>query len=237
VRGDPSRPWLVAINGYRMGMPLTDLALFDPRYYHRRLGLNLLIPVLPLHGPRRAGALSGDGYLDADPVVFTYAEAQAIWDIRRLVGWARAQGAPRIGVMGLSLGGYNAALLASVEDGLECAIAGIPVVDFSRILTRHGSPKLRRELDELGLDEEALFEMLRPVAPLVLEPKVALPARAIFGGVADRVVPPEHQRDLIAHWGSPRHAWYQGGHVTFRLDPAIRRLVHDVLSEQLIKEA
>jgi hypothetical protein len=87
------------------------------------------------------------------------------------------------------------------------------------------------------MDDDVLLEILRPVSPLVLEPKVPMPARAVFGGVADRVVPPEHQRDLIAHWGSPRHVWYQGGHLTFRLDPAIRELVHDVLSEHLIAEA
>jgi len=137
VRGDPERPWLVAIDGYRTGMAVADLGVFDPRFYHQRLGLNLLIPVLPLHGPRRVGRLSGDGYLDADPVVFTYAEAQAMWDIRRLVGWARAQGASQVGVMGISLGGYNAALLASIEDGLSCAIAGIPVADFAPLLSHH----------------------------------------------------------------------------------------------------
>jgi hypothetical protein len=233
LRGDPERPWLVGINGYRMGMPLTDLALFDPRYYHRRLGLNLLIPVLPLHGPRRQGRLSGDGYLDGDPVVFTYAEAQAMWDIRRLVGWARSQGGTRIGVMGISLGGYNAALLSSVEDGLDCAIAGIPVADFSRILTRHAPASVYAEFAHHGMDAHTVFETLRPVSPLVLPSKVAPEARGIFGGVVDRVVPPEHQRDLIDHWDTPHHAWYQGGHLTFRLDPRVRQLVHEVLVEHL----
>jgi hypothetical protein len=233
VRGDPERPWLVAINGYRMGMALTDLAVFDPRHYHRRLGLNLLIPVLPLHGPRRTGALSGDGYLDADPVAFHYAEAQAMWDIRRLVGWARAQGGQKIGVMGLSLGGYNAALLSSVEEGLACVIAGIPVVDFSRILTRHAPPAVRAELEALGMGAATVAEMLRPVSPLALPSKVKPEARAVFGGVADRVVPPEHQRDLIEHWGTPRHVWYQGGHLTFQLDRAVRSLPAEVLAEHL----
>lgn len=229
VRGNADAPWLIAINGYRMGLPLTDLALFDPRYYHQRLGLNLLIPVLPLHGPRRTGRLSGDGYLDADPVAFTLAESQAIWDIRRLIGWVRKQGASRIGAMGLSLGGYNAALLASVEDGLDCVIAGVPVADFGRILSWHAPPALQREFEAHGLDAVGLSEALRPVSPLALAPRVPLAARAVFGGVADRIAPPDHQRDLIAHWGTPRHAWYQGGHLSFRLDRGVRSLIHEVL--------
>ena len=233
VRGDSERPWLVAINGYRMGMALTDLGVFDPRIYHQRLGLNLLIPVLPLHGPRRIGHLSGDGYMDADPVVFHYAEAQAMWDIRRLIGWIRAQGGERVGVMGLSLGGYNAALLSSVEPGLACVIAGIPLADFSRVLTAHAPAGLTAEFAALGMDLETLSETLRPVSPLALPSMVAPEARAVFGGVADRVVPPEHQRDLIEHWGAPRHVWYPGGHLTYMLEPAVRTLVHETLVDRL----
>jgi hypothetical protein len=51
------------------------------------------------------------------------------------------------------------------------------------------------------------------------------------------VVPPEHQRDLITHWGSPRHVWYQGGHLTFRLAPEVGALVREVLVEQLAANA
>jgi hypothetical protein len=135
--------------------------------------------------------------------------------------------------MGLSLGGYNAALLSSVEEGLACVIAGIPVVDFSRILTRHAPPAVRAELEALGMGAATVAEMLRPVSPLALPSKVKPEARAVFGGVADRVVPPEHQRDLIEHWGTPRHVWYQGGHLTFQLDRAVRSLPAEVLAEHL----
>ena len=54
--GEPDRPWLVCTNGYRMGLPAIDLRAFG--HYHKILGLNVLIPVLPLHGPRRIGRRS-----------------------------------------------------------------------------------------------------------------------------------------------------------------------------------
>lgn len=233
VRRDPSAPWLVAINGYRMGLAGIDIRLFDPRIYGDRLGLNLAIPVLPLHGPRRIGRFSGDGYLDGDPVAFVHAEAQAMWDLRRLLSWIRAQGGERIGVLGLSLGGYNCALLASVDPGFACAIAGIPVADFTRIMWTHGPPWLLRAYEREGLARDELAEILRPIAPLALEPRVPREGRAIFAGTGDRIVPPEHQRDLIAHWQPPVHRWYQGGHVTFRLDREVERMVHGVLREHL----
>lgn len=233
VRNDASAPWLVAINGYRMGMPLTDLAIFDPRVYCQRLGLNLLIPVLPLHGPRRTGRLSGDGYLDGDVVSFVHAEAQAMWDIRRLIGWVRSQGGEQIGTMGVSLGGYNCALLAALEDDLACAIAGVPVVDFSRILWAHAPGGFVRGLIERGVDSAVLDEILRPVSPLAKPPRLSGDALAIFAGVGDRVVPPEHQRDLIEHWKPAAYCWYQGGHLTFRLDSAVDGMVKSVLREHL----
>ena len=54
------RPWLIATNGYRMGFAKLDIGLFE-RFFREPggLGLNVLIPVLPLHGPRRIGWHSG----------------------------------------------------------------------------------------------------------------------------------------------------------------------------------
>src|SRR5262249_3891239 len=55
---DP-RPWLVCIHGYGMGSPAVDFGAFEARRLHGELGLNLLFPVLPLHGPRRRALRSG----------------------------------------------------------------------------------------------------------------------------------------------------------------------------------
>jgi predicted esterase YcpF (UPF0227 family) len=37
-----------------------------------------------------------------------------MWDIRRILHWVRTQGAPSVGVHGVSLGGYQTALLAEL---------------------------------------------------------------------------------------------------------------------------
>ncbi|EUA88297.1 hypothetical protein I551_5224 [Mycobacterium ulcerans str. Harvey] len=42
-----------------------------------------------------------------------------------------------IGINGLSLGGYIASLVASLEDDLTCAILGVPVADLVDLLGRH----------------------------------------------------------------------------------------------------
>ena len=231
----PARPWLVCIHGYQMGSPLTDLGAFDPRVYHQKLGLNMLLPVLPLRGERKYGRRSGDGFMGAQPLDTVHAEAQAMWDIRRLLSWVRAQDAPAIGVLGLSLGGYNTALLASVETGLACAIAGIPASSFERLIFAHSHDAQTQELVQAGITTKLLSEVFRPISPLVLEPKVAPEGRAIFGGVADRLVSPEQVRDLHEHWGEPPIEWYQGSHLTFMRERGVKNLIEKTLRENGVR--
>ena len=219
---DASRPWLVCIHGYQMGWPLVDLYAFDPRWLSQRLGLNLVLPVLPLHGLRKQGRRSGDGFLAGNIVDSVHAEAQAVWDMRRILSWVRAQGATKVGVYGLSLGGYNTAVLSSLAPGLACAIPGIPATDFARLVWRHGPALQVRSLEHKGVARDAVDEVLRVVSPLALEPLVPHEGRAIFGGVADRLVPPDQVRDLWVHWRRPRMLWYQGSHMSIAFEPEVR---------------
>jgi len=210
--GSP-RPWLICTNGYRMGHARIDIGLFER--FHDQLGLNVLIPVLPLHGPRRLGWHSGSGFLGIDVIDTLHAEAQAVWDMRRLLSWVRAQGGSTVGAFGLSLGGYTTALFASVAEGLACAIPGIPLADMTRLLSRHAAPHQMRFAEHMGFDLDRAREILRVVSPLVLKPKVPFEGRMIFGATADRLVTPDHVRDLWRHWDEPEIVWYNGGHVSF----------------------
>jgi hypothetical protein len=200
------RPWLVCIHGYGMGSPAVDLGAFEARRLHQQLGLNLLFPVLPLHGPRKLGWRSGDGFLNGDFLDTIHAEAQAMWDIRRLLDWLRANEATQIGVYGLSLGGYTTALLAGLESDLACAIAGIPATDFTRLTARFAPHTTLREVERLGLDWGFLRDVLSVVSPLHIAPKLDKERLAIFGGTADHLVPADQVRDLWKHWGEPRMA-------------------------------
>lgn len=221
----PPRPWLIGLHGFQMGWPLADLALFAPEYFHRALGMNLVVPTLPLHGLRRQGRRSGDGFLAGDALDTVHAEAQAMWDVRRVLSWVRAQGAPRVGVLGCSLGGYQTALLACLEEDLACVVAGIPLTDISRAVWRHGPSLLIKAGEDHGLEQEHVAEVLRVVSPLALEPLVSHERRFIFAGNADRLVPPDQPRDLWDHWGRPRIQWYQGAHLTFRAHSHVRHFV------------
>jgi len=160
-----------------------------------------------------------------------HAEAQSVWDLRRVLGWIRAQGAPAIAVHGVSLGGYNAALLAGIEGDLACVIAGIPPVDLARLVWTHAGPAVVRSLEQAGIARDDVAELYRVVSPLAVEPKTPAGGRAIYAGIGDRLVSADHPRDLWAHWGHPRIVWTQSGH-----DPRTRearRLVDEMLRSSL----
>ena len=219
------RPWIVCVPGYRMGQDLTDTVAFRVHWLHRDLGLNVAIPSLPFHGPRTSGRRSGDQFLAGDFVDTLHAEAQAIWDIRKLMAWIRQQGAPALGIYGLSLGGYTAAMVASLEEDLDCVVAGIPTIDFVDLVQSNTAGWALRVTGLLGFPWDSICEMLRVVSPLELSLKTDRSKCFIFAGLYDQVAPPEQARALWRHWGRPRLTWYRGGHVSFLVEREVRELL------------
>ncbi|HEU4430799.1 MAG TPA: hypothetical protein VFT98_18710, partial [Myxococcota bacterium] len=187
---DATRPWLICLHGYQMGTPAIDLAVFRAETWRRR-GWNVVLPVLPLHGPRRLGVVSGAGMFGADFLDSAHALAQAVWDLRRLLGWIRAEGGREIACYGLSLGGYCAALLASVAPELDRVIAGIPATDFVRLVWRHAPFAAREGMERAGISRAVASEVMRPVSPLALAPLVPHARRFVFGAPDDQFVPPD----------------------------------------------
>lgn len=214
LRHREPRPWLVCVHGTEMGRTNLDLTLFRAWHLHQNFGLNVVLPVLPMHGPRAKGLPKGAVFPGEDVMDDVHATAQAVWDIRRVLAWIRSQQPDaRIGLNSISLGGYIAALVASLDEELTCAILGVPPANLVSILGRHAGLSLedpRRRTLELA---EPIGEM---ISPLSLQPKVAPEGRFIYAGVADRIVHPREQvLGLWEHWGRPNIGWYHGGHTGF----------------------
>ncbi|TVS89641.1 alpha/beta hydrolase family protein [Mycobacterium helveticum] len=230
LRHREPRPWLVCVHGTEMGRAPIDLALFRSWKLHDELGLNVVMPVLPMHGPRARGLPKGAIFPGEDVLDDVHATAQAVWDIRRLLSWIRMQEPDSlIGLNSLSLGGYIASLVASLEKGLTCAILGVPVANLVEVLGRHSG---------LSKDDPRChtMEMAAPIgrmtSPLSLTPLVPKPGRFIYAGIADRVVHPREQVvRLWEHWGKPEIVWYPGGHTGFFRSRPVQRFVWDALRQ------
>ncbi|BBY00242.1 alpha/beta hydrolase family protein [Mycobacterium seoulense] len=230
LRHPQPRPWLVCVHGTEMGRAALDLALFRAWRLHEDLGLNVVMPVLPMHGPRARNLPRGAVFPGEDVLDDVHATGQAVWDIRRLLSWIRRQEPESlIGLNGLSLGGYITALVASLEPGLTCAILGVPVADLVGLLSRHsglGPDDPRRQTIELA---EPIGRM---TSPLSLAPLVPMPGRFIYAGLADQVVHPREQVvRLWEHWGKPEIVWYRGGHTGFFRARPVQRFVEAALQQ------
>jgi len=227
-----SRPWLICIHGYRMGIDSLDLSLFAVKRLHRKLGLNLLMPILPLHGTRSIARITGGHFFDGPMVDLLHAEAQALWDIRRCLAWIHAtQPGAEVGTLGYSLGGYNAALLASVEPSLACVIAGIPVADIPGTVWSHMPTLHRRYMETQGIEHPQLSALMAPVSPLHRPCAVEHARRYIFAATADQLVSPQQPLDLWNHWDRPAMHWYHGSHLSVRQEQGGRTLIERALHE------
>jgi hypothetical protein len=228
------RPTLIVVEGAGMARVARGAGL---QWLHRTLGLDLALFVLPLQGPPSPRRGSGLGWLGGHPLWTNAVLGQGVWDLRRLVGYLRSQGAPAVGVFGVGLGGYAAAVFASVEEGLACAVAMTVPASLEALFWRQLPPPRRAEARAAGLTPHVLENAWARHAPLRLRPRVPHAARLVVGGLADRIVPPDQVGALWEHWGQPAVHWYPGTHLAWRGAAAMRGSIGAHLRECLASTA
>jgi pimeloyl-ACP methyl ester carboxylesterase len=207
VHGDRPRPTVLLVHGYLGGHHAMEERAW-PLSWLEKKGLDAILTVLPLHAAR------GDGgrpkFPSSDPRLTIEGFRQAVHDLRSLVSHLEAEGAPAIGVMGMSLGGYTSALLATAEPRLSFSVPFIPlasIADFANDSDRFvGMASQRREQHELL---ERVFSVVSPLArPVLVKPE----GRLVVGARGDRITPPKHAERLAAHFGSEL-VLFSGGHL------------------------
>ncbi len=232
LRHREPRPWLVLLHGAFMGWLHTDAHLFDAPRLHHELGVNVVMPVLPLHGPRRPeGGLVPRSLPTIDALDNIHGLTQAASDIRALLGWIRGQDDQPIGVYGVSLGSYLTALVGALEEPLACLIAGIPAVDFPTVFSSQSPPRLRRT-DWFERFIRELGELHTVVSPRLAPPRTPVARRFIYAGRGDRILRPLQQAaELWRIWEQPSIYWFDGGHVAHVRSPDIRLYVDRALGD------
>jgi dienelactone hydrolase len=180
-----------------------------------RAGLDVVLVQLPFHGDRSPRGVRSGGKFPSPHVVRTNeAFAHAIRDLRALVDWLYRRGAPAVGAMGMSLGGYTTALLATCEPRLSFAVPMIPMASLADVMWGHGEGRpSRARAERAGVTGNALEAAFAIHCPLNRAPLVPFDRRFIIAGLGDRITPPEQAKKLAAHWGDPRQHWFPGGHL------------------------
>lgn len=226
--GGADRPWVVVLHGHRMGEP-RDLMLLGSFRLRKELGVDVAHLVLPMHGPRNRDRQS-QPFPGVDPIANFVGMAQAVSDARALLAWLRAEGASRIGVYGVSLGGHVTAMLAGLEPELDCVVAGVPTSDVATMLADTMRARWGEEAVAAShVQDEAFRGLSRLVSPLAFPAQVPIDRRHIYAAVGDRLVTPQQALALWHHWERCSILWLQGGHIANNVG-ASRRFVTESLA-------
>jgi pimeloyl-ACP methyl ester carboxylesterase len=204
------RPAVILIHGYMAG-PFAFEERIWPISLLDRAGFDVVLFTLPFHGLRvRAGYGAVPEFPGEDPRLNVEGFRQAVFDLQSLVGWLLTQGHPRVGAIGMSLGGYTAALLATVESRLDFMVPVIPLSSLADFAREQGS--LSPLADEAAAQHALLESIYRRVDP-VARPALVPPHRClVISAKADRVTPAAHARRLAVHLRAPLESFY-GGHL------------------------
>ena len=129
---DGPRPTLVVIHGFMASPYWLNGAFFSMPWFYGH-GYDVLFVTLPFHGRRRgrSSPYNGAGLFGHGIAHIAESMAHAIHDIRVFISHLLAQGVPRVGVTGISLGGYTTALLAAADERLHVAIPNAAVSDMA----------------------------------------------------------------------------------------------------------
>lgn len=210
--GDRPRPVSVCFHGMMAGHKTLNTELFNVRWLYER-GMDVALFDLPHHG-FRSGPVHGLGFPSLDIAQLAENWANAVYDFRIFLDWLYAQGAPEVGVMGVSLGGYMTSLVAALEEDLAFAVPMIPATSLgdcavgwfpARQLLGLMFARLGWTLDDMRAHTAVHTPLQHPV-------HLPLERLMIIAADHDNVTPPHQSRLLWEHWGGPQVHWYAGSH-------------------------
>ncbi|MBK8480184.1 MAG: hypothetical protein IPL40_03245 [Proteobacteria bacterium] len=207
-------PALICLHGWRGGHFRLEAAIFGAQRLYA-LGFDVYLYVHPYHGPRRPLGVPPSVSLHPSASISRTNEAmlQTVWEVRALLAHHRAERAAEGGVIGISLGGYAAAVLASVAPELRFVVPILPIADLTALLWALAPPVRAGADDGARLDFDTHCRLMAAHAPLAHRLLVPREQVLLIAGQVDRVVPPAHAEALWEHWGQPALHWFPGGHL------------------------
>ncbi len=197
-----------------------------------RRGVATLAIAMPFYGERR-DEKSSRRMISFDPDWTVASVRQAVLDTRRSAAWMAGRpeiDADRIGVAGISLGGFVASVAAAAEPRFcraAIVLAGGGVAD---LIWEHENPVaegFRKHWKSRGGTRASLVEALKPVEPTTHAQRLDKRPVLMIAAKDDEIVPRKSTMSLVeALPQKPEIVWLDAGHITaiFHLRLEIDRL-------------
>jgi len=234
------RPTLVFVHGYIMDSHFANSWGFSLPWLYK-MGYDILMPTLPFHGSRREKGqpFSGFGFLSGGLAHMNESMLQAIQELRVWLDYLFNQGAPQVGISGLSLGGYLSAIMATVDPRLAFCIPNSPViapVDMA-MEWQPIRPLLKVAMRRDRVSVRELRHGMALHSPLSYPPRIDPRRILIIGGAGDRVTPPRFMHLLHQHWTGSGLRWFPGNHIVHLHQAKYLRLMQRFMDRQLRRTA
>lgn len=237
VRDDPTpAPMVLILHGF--AVPVTTWDAWQARRL-RAQGAHTVRLDLPYHLRRRIpGRRSGDGFFGIDPAHIRSSVRQAVEDAAALVAWARREVTPTVTVLGVSLGGLIATLLASQVE-LDAVVAVAPFCDPPHTLMQQLPVRTRRRIgiegragsrwgDDTDSAQAAVDAALAPLVPRTMIPATPAERVTLVRPANDRIVGAEPIGQLAEAWGA--QLWdFRHSHITIVNARGLAARMHEQL--------
>ncbi|RIL10824.1 MAG: hypothetical protein DCC75_03560 [Proteobacteria bacterium] len=235
----PAKATMVALHGWTMGdQRLNSLAFLPGLFY--RAGLDVALVELPLHGRRKGRGAGADPsmLLAGNPCLVNEVMEQVILELRGLRAYLESCGSREIGCIGMSLGGYCAALWAALDELSFC----VPIVPLSsmselawKVLSRKFGPQ---RLRQAGFCAKKLRDLFSRHNPTNYRAATARERMLFIGGKGDKIVSARHPRRLAKHWDGARVVWLEGGHAALTQSlKALEKAIDFLIERGVVSES
>ena len=210
IHGDRPRNTVLCLHGYMLGEPQQARKMFRVKHLFSA-GLDVALFIAPFHWRRRAGDVSKRGFFlqPGNAGMTCECVGQSMHDLAVTFHILVQLGAPQIGLIGASLGGYNTALFVCLSDMPAFGAMMVPAVNFSSPLgpdtARHAFPvdtPLRQKI----------FNVWEMHSPLKFLPKLSSDRLLVVASRGDRLCPFDHVQALCNKWRISDCYFLSGGH-------------------------
>ena len=214
--GDRPRPTIVLVHGFTAARWEVNEFFLGLNYLYQ-LGCDVVLKTLPHHGPRRrsVASISGLDYVSGGIESLNHSVIQSTYDIRTLVDYLQQRcDVARVGLSGLSLGGYTSALMAGLEERFEFVMPVVPIVSIPDAMMEWKplDGALKNIMRKYDVSMQDLRNTMAFHSPLS-RPALQAPGNLlVIAGVGDRMASPRHAEALQRHWGNCAVHWFEGSH-------------------------
>ena len=206
----PPKKTVLCLHGYMLGEPAQAHAMFHVRKLYD-MGLDVALHITPFHWRRAPSSPLLRGiFLQTDDVSMTCeAMGQSMTDLHTSLRVLQSLDAGSVGLIGASLGGYNASLYSCLSDDHAFAAMMVPAVNFSK---PYGPAFAKLPFQVNPGFMKKIVGVWELHSPLNHSPKLSTDHMLFVASRGDRLCPFEYLLALQKKWGFTRTRYMTGGH-------------------------